>query len=215
MDRLQTIVAKRFRPALDTLVTAFSYGIKGILGEWALGNVFPKNRILQGCRMLPFNPSRKQRSTRRLPRSGGLLAAISLMICAPGIGAADSRDEIKGMEQKWAEAVEHNDPDEIGSFLEERFTFVNPRGMLLHREEHLDDFRQKRTVFAKVALSEIVIRVYGDDAVVTSRPKITGFAVTPAGKMSFDATPARFTDTLIRRNGKWQSVARQMSLVSE
>jgi hypothetical protein len=165
--------------------------------------------------MLPLNVFGKKRATQRLSGLSGLLAAIGLMMCVSAIGAADSRDEIEGMEQKWAEAVERNNPDEIGSFLEARFTFVNPRGVLLHREEHLDDFRQKRTVFSKVELSEIVIRVYGEDAVVTSRPKITGFAVTPAGKMSFDATPARFTDTLIRRSGKWESVARHMSLVSE
>src|SRR5947207_14520931 len=110
------------------------------------------------------------------------------------------------MEQKWAESVQRNDANEIGGFLHNDFTFVNPRGQILHRAEHLDDFRQKRTVFTKVELSEVKVRVYGDAAVVTSRPKITGFAVTPTGKTTFDAQPARFTDTLIRHDGKWQSV---------
>src|ERR1700722_7560352 len=100
--------------------------------------------------------------------------------------AADARKEIEEMEHKWAEAVQRNDPDEIGSFLHESFTFVNPRGVLLHRAEHLDDFRNKRTVFEKVKLTEVEIRVYGDAAVVTSRPIITGYAVTPGGKTTFN-----------------------------
>jgi hypothetical protein len=60
----------------------------------------------------------------------------------------------------------------------------------------------------------VVIRIYDNAAVVTSRPTITGFAVTPGGTIKFEAQPARFTDTLIRTGGKWRSVARHMSLVS-
>jgi ketosteroid isomerase-like protein len=129
--------------------------------------------------------------------------------------AADSPQELASFEQKWAEAVQGNDPDDIGHFLHADFTFVNPRGQLLDRAAHLDDFRNKRTVFSKVELSEVQIRIYGDFAIVTSRPKITGFAVTPAGTAVFNDQPARFTDTMIRRDGKWQSVARHMSFVSE
>jgi ketosteroid isomerase-like protein len=144
------------------------------------------------------------------------MAAVGLGLAslAGSAAAGEPLREIEEMEQKWAEAVEHNDPDEIGNFLSADFTFVNPRGVLLPRAQHLDDFRQKRTVFKKVELTDVVIRVYGDAAVVTSRPKITGFALTPAGKTTFDAQPARFTDTLIRVDGKWKSVARQMSLAS-
>jgi hypothetical protein len=126
--------------------------------------------------------------------------------------AADARREIEEMEQKWAKAVQDNNPDEIGSFLHDTFTFVNPRGVLLHRTEHLDDFRSKRTVFTTVTLTEVEIRVYGGAAVVTTRPIITGYAVTPTGKTTFNHKPARFTDTLIRFDGKWLSVARHMSL---
>jgi hypothetical protein len=63
-----------------------------------------------------------------------------------------------------------------------------------------------------VKLTDVEIRVYGDSAIVTSRPIISGYAVTPGGKTTFDQQPARFTDTLIRFNGKWLSVARHMSL---
>jgi len=126
--------------------------------------------------------------------------------------AGDARQEVEETERRWAEAVERNDVDAIGRFLHDDFTFVNPRGVLLHRTEHLDDFRQKRTVFSKVELSEVEVRIYDDAAVVTSRPKITGYAVTPAGKTTFDARPGRFTDTLIRSGMKWLAVARHMSL---
>ncbi len=138
---------------------------------------------------------------------------VGLASSPRSVWAGDAQKEIAEMEQEWGKAVESNSPEAIGRFLSRDFTFVNPRGVLLNRAEHLDDFRQKRTVFSKVELTDVVIRVYGDAAVVTSQPKITGFAVTPAGKTMFNATPARFTDTLIRLEGKWISVARHMSLV--
>lgn len=143
-----------------------------------------------------------------------LAASLGVALLFSHTYAADTRQEISEMEQKWAESVQRNDVDAIGSFLIDNFTFVNPRGQLLNRSQHLDDFRNKRTVFTKVELSDVQIRVYGDAAVVTSRPKITGFALTPAGITKFNDQPARFTDTLIRRDGKWQSVARHMSIVA-
>jgi ketosteroid isomerase-like protein len=130
-------------------------------------------------------------------------------------GLSDAQQDVLAMEQQWAKAVERNDIDAIGTFLHADFTFVNPRGVLLRKNAHLDDFRKRRTAFAKVELSEVRIRIYGNAAVVTSQPKITGFALTPAGKMTFGAQPARFTDTLIRLDNKWLSVARHMSLVAE
>ncbi len=140
------------------------------------------------------------------------VVGVGLASFARPVHAADARREIEEMEQKWAKAVQENDPKKIGSFLHDSFTFVNPRGVLLHRAEHLDDFQNKRTVFTTVKLTEVEVRVYGDSAVVTSRPIITGYAVTPAGKTTFDQQPARFTDTLIRFEGRWLSVARHMSL---
>jgi len=144
-----------------------------------------------------------------------LAASLGFLFLTAEARDAGSQEEIAVMERKWAKAVERNNVDEIGSFLRSDFTFVNPRGQLLHRDEHLDDFRKKLTVFTKVELSDVRIRVYGDFVVVTSRPKITGFAVTPAGITRFDAQPARFTDTIIRSGDQWQSVARQMSLVAQ
>ena len=146
---------------------------------------------------------------------GLVVLTATLHLFLSQAGATEPEQELATFEQKWAEAVQRNDPDEIGRFLHSDFTFVNPRGQLLCRTAHLDDFRNRRTVFSKVELSDVQIRIYGDFAVVTSRPKITGFAVTPSGTTSFDAKPARFTDTMIQRDGKWQSVARHMTLVSE
>jgi ketosteroid isomerase-like protein len=144
-----------------------------------------------------------------------LAMSVGLTAMSDHARAADARQEIAEMEQAWAKAVERNKVDEIGRFLHADFTFINPRGQLRRRAEHLDDFRARRTVFTRVKLSEVKIRVYGDAAVVTSRPIITGFAVTPAGKTTFENQPARFTDTLHRYEGKWQSVARHMSLVAD
>jgi hypothetical protein len=65
-----------------------------------------------------------------------------MVFVAAHIVAGDGRQEIEAMEKAWSEAVQRNDADDIGNFLHAEFTFVNPRGVLLHRAQHLDDFRQ-------------------------------------------------------------------------
>src|SRR5689334_9117130 len=78
------------------------------------------------------------------PQKGSPMRSMSWIVAlAAGFGfallvchtyAAGEQQEISEREQKWAEAVQRNDVDAIGSFLSSDFT-VNPRGQLLHRKE--------------------------------------------------------------------------------
>ena len=59
----------------------------------------------------------------------------------------------------------------------------------------------------RVDITEVLIRVYGDAAVVTGRTHGMGaYSGTP-----YDVV-IRFTDTFVRRNGQWQAVASHSSL---
>ena len=98
-------------------------------------------------------------------------ALVAFFFVGSNLYPADSGHDVNQVEQQWSQAVESNDPDRIGAFLHPDFTFVNPRGQILNRAEHLDDFRNHRTVFTAVELGDLKVRIYGDFAVVTSRPR--------------------------------------------
>jgi quercetin dioxygenase-like cupin family protein len=115
------------------------------------------------------------------------------------------------LELEWANAVERNDVDAIGRFLHPDFTFTSPTGAIANRSEHLEDFRNGNSRFPLVALSEVEIRVYGPLAVITLRPTITGTVRVNGNVITLKCQGARWTDSMILRDGSWTCVARQQS----
>jgi quercetin dioxygenase-like cupin family protein len=119
------------------------------------------------------------------------------------------------LELEWANAVERNDVEAIGRFLHPDFTFISPTGAVANRSEHLNDFRNGNSRFPLVALSEVEIRVYGPLAVVTLRPTISGTVKVNGKVITLKFQGARWTDSLILREGSWTCVARQQSNIPE
>jgi quercetin dioxygenase-like cupin family protein len=139
--------------------------------------------------------------------------AVGLAIAA-ACGADEAEDTTKTLmklELDWAGAVERNDVEAIGRLLHPDFTFASPTGAIANRKDHLEDFRNGNARFPLVALSEVEVRVYGETAVVTSRPTISGSVKVDGKVITLTCQAARWTDTLIRRDGSWTCVARQQS----
>jgi quercetin dioxygenase-like cupin family protein/ketosteroid isomerase-like protein len=136
-----------------------------------------------------------------------LLVAAS---CLPG-DAGDATKTLIKLELDWANAVERNDVEAIGRYLHPDFTFTSPTGGIANRKDHLEDFRNGNSRFTLVALSEVEVRVYGTTAVVTSRPTIDGMVKVNGKVITLKCQGARWTDTLVLRDGSWTCVARQQS----
>lgn len=136
-----------------------------------------------------------------------LLVAVS---CLPG-ETGDATKTLMKLELDWAAAVERNDVETIGRFLHPDFTFTSPTGGIANRKGHLEDFRNGNSRFTLVALSEVEVRVYGQMAVVTSRPTINGTVKVNGNVITLKCQGARWTDSLIVQDGSWTCVARQQS----
>jgi FtsP/CotA-like multicopper oxidase with cupredoxin domain/peroxiredoxin/ketosteroid isomerase-like protein len=138
---------------------------------------------------------------------------VGLLIAAPCFSG--STDEVvktlTKLELDWANAVERNDVDAIGSFLHPDFTFTSPVGGIANRQDHLNDFRNGNSRFTLVALSEVEVRDYGQMAVVTSRPTINGTVKVNGNIVTLTCLGARWTDALILQGGSWKCVARHQS----
>ncbi|HXT16524.1 MAG TPA: nuclear transport factor 2 family protein [Gemmatimonadaceae bacterium] len=136
------------------------------------------------------------------------LAACALAACAHHVSVrADvSSDEaaVRQLEERVAAATGANDPDALEPLLAADFTFVNPVGLLITKQQFLDNFRTGRLQNSKYDVSEMAVRMYGDAAVVTYRSDVAG----PAGSQQI-SNKRRRTTMLVKRDGRWLIVAQQ------
>ncbi len=90
----------------------------------------------------------------------------------------------------------------------EEFTEVDPGGNVNSKKDNLDSLKSGKLAFTSAVMDQAKVKVFGDTAVVTARSTIKG---TDSGK---DVSGRyRFTDTWIKRDGRWQCVATQATRI--
>ncbi len=107
-----------------------------------------------------------------------------------------------------ASATERNDADALAPRLAPDFTFVNPAGLLVTKEQFLNNMRTGRLHNTSYKVDELQVRLYGTTAVVTYRSTVAG----TAGMQSM-APVRRRTMVLVERGGRWIVVAQQTTPV--
>jgi ketosteroid isomerase-like protein len=110
------------------------------------------------------------------------------------------------LERTWAKALEVNDGDAVACILADEFEDADVHGDLHNRGETLAHVPQRKPSHNQ--LSEMNPHVQGDFAFVRGLNTVTDPKGSPLAKV-------RFTDIFIYRDGRWQSVAGQETLLSE
>ena len=112
--------------------------------------------------------------------------------------------------REYDDALRRADVPAIDRFFAQEYFFVNPRGQRLTRAERLANFREGRTVLDSVvhAPQEEVFRSYGDVVVYTA-------VLTLSGRYSGQAQQGQHRAVVVwvRRDGRWQQVASQLTLI--
>jgi ketosteroid isomerase-like protein len=108
---------------------------------------------------------------------------------------------IKDSERQWAESVANGDVTVVERILADDFVGVDPDGSFYGKAKEVADTRESSKEFISNHLNEVKVRFYGETAVAQG----TESWVRRTG------APLRgryvWTDTWVRRNGKWQIVA--------
>jgi ketosteroid isomerase-like protein len=110
------------------------------------------------------------------------------------------------IEHTWAKALEQKDAEAVGCILADEFQDAGVYGELHNREETLAHIR-KRSPGSNV-LSEMQPHVFGDAGYVRGLNTVTDAQGHAVAKV-------RFTDIFVYREGRWEAVAGQETLVSE
>ncbi len=142
--------------------------------------------------------------------------AVSLIIAAteaqnraagPDSEAAAKRTILQ-LEEERNHAIVNGDAAVLERMTSDDYTFITLRGELRTKAEIVKGFRSGSFHYDNRRISDLNVRVYGETAVVTGRSVQSGHE---NGKdYSGDY---RFTRVYVERNGNWQTVALQTTLI--
>jgi ketosteroid isomerase-like protein len=142
-----------------------------------------------------------------------LVAVVACAILLPVWGAdrgpAESEHFIVESERQWAESLASGETTHVEQFVADDFVGVDPDGKLYDKAQEISETQREFKNYAYNHLNEVKVRFFGDTAVAqgseswerrTGEPKFGRFV---------------WTDTWIRRNGRWQVVAAEDLTIPE
>ena len=114
--------------------------------------------------------------------------------------------EIMELQRAWMKAVMAHDARALDQILADEFTLtsIHSSGELVTKAEYIASFgKVKNSLFS---FRDVVIRIYGEMAVVNSR-----FHQQYSGDSKESAGEFLMTDVWVKRKGHWQAVSRHSS----
>lgn len=150
-----------------------------------------------------------------------LVPVLTLFLVLPVrlLGQARSNDTgtieaVRASIRRYDDALRRSDTVAVAQFWAPEYTFINPRGELLTRADRLANLRAGRTAFDSLApvLAEERIRTYGDKDVVAVHTTLLSIGGRYSGRT--ERGQYRATAIWVRRGGRWQQVASQLTPVT-
>ena len=143
-----------------------------------------------------------------------LVGLFLFAVCSFSLGQMGNKDssqnsveqELKRLENEWLNSYLRGDKQTFDRIVADDFTRTDESGKFATKaEERALVQAPPASVSASLTNEDMHVRVYGNSAIVT------GLIVSRVqGSLSFQS---RFTDTFIKRGGRWQVVARHYSRV--
>jgi ketosteroid isomerase-like protein len=118
---------------------------------------------------------------------------------------------LKEMENQWQAAIVAHDQAAVDSLVAPDFAGINPEGKFVNKSAIIAQVKNDKDTYATSKNEKLNVHIYGANvAVVTGSVRSKG---TSKIGQAFDRA-YRFTDTWMEREGKWQCVASQDSLLN-
>ena len=123
------------------------------------------------------------------------------------IGEQETIRQIVDLERQTKEASLHRDADFCQRTLADDYVGVTPLGQIATKQDVLRARKSGQLRYDTMDITEMVVRVYGDTAIVTARADVKG------RQLGEDFSgPYRFTRVWIRRAGHWETVSYQATV---
>jgi ketosteroid isomerase-like protein len=115
--------------------------------------------------------------------------------------------EVVDMERQSKDASLHRDADFAQRTLAEDYVAITPLGEVTTKQETVTARKSGQLRYDSMDVTNMVVRVYGDTAVVTARADVKGHQLGE----DFSG-PYRYTRVWVRHNGHWQTVSYQATV---
>jgi ketosteroid isomerase-like protein len=122
-------------------------------------------------------------------------------------GDQETIRQIVDMERQSKEASLHRDADFSLRTLADDYVAITPLGQVTTKEESISARRSGQLRYDSMNITDMVVRLYGDTAIVTARADVKGHQLGE----DFSG-PYRYTRVWVRRNGHWQAVSYQATV---
>ncbi|MCM3906113.1 MAG: DUF4440 domain-containing protein [Pyrinomonadaceae bacterium] len=125
------------------------------------------------------------------------------------VSEASDELELKRLEDEWLSTYLRGDKATFDRIVADDFTGTDESAVLRNKTQERELVQAPPFGAIKVSLTneDVQVRIYGDTAIVTGR---IAQKAERAGQDSF-SFQSRFTDTFLKRQGRWQVVARHYS----
>ena len=130
---------------------------------------------------------------------------------APQLTKAE--EEVRKLERQWLDAYEQNDAEAMERIVADDFVITFPEGSMQTKPQLMKMIKAPRRPDRprmKFRTEDVQSRAYGDTVILTGRV-ISEYE--REGKAVREQS--RYTDTYVRRGGRWQVVASHLSNVRE
>ena len=118
--------------------------------------------------------------------------------------------ELIKLEYEWADALVKHDWTFLDRILADDYVVTDPEGNVSTKAQEIAFFKSGEFAVTSCVHHELKVRVYGDAAVVT------GHTTTKETYKGKDFSPQlRWTDTWVKRDGRWQCVAGHSSEIRQ
>jgi ketosteroid isomerase-like protein len=144
-----------------------------------------------------------------MARQSFLFLAVCISAVVSAAQPVSDESQILALEEAWGRALETKDRPAFERILASDFTFIEPDGSLLTRNAYLEDRVRGSAELHSFEGSEMVVRVFGDTALVTGLSTIDESLAGRRYKYKL-----RWKEMWLRRGPSWQVLAGQATPVN-
>ena len=140
-----------------------------------------------------------------------LLFCLSATLCARTQAGSppdqESIREVVDLERQAKDAAIRRDVAFVERTLADDYVGIGPLGAVVTKADTVAARKLAQLRYDSFEVSEMVVRLYGNTAVVTARAEVKG------SQLGEDFSgPYRFTRVWVRRSGRWQTVSYQATV---
>lgn len=142
---------------------------------------------------------------KQLPVGIAIAILAGLIVSAQQTGSAER--EVQRMEQAAADAFVKKDRTALERVYADEYSYIHSNGSVANKAQELSDVMSPDLKWTSSTLTDVKVRVYGDAAILTGVETLQGTA------KGYVPGPRRVTDLWVNRNGRWQQLGGQSTIV--